>query len=213
MKLLQTIALGFAAMALWNCTETTQPETRQVDPKVPYIANAVANYAAYSAGYSIVKDATQGSAALVDTGDSDPFGPEGLKVLAEIGLCPNLILIVEELFQNIRAAGPNPQSIDPFAASPHLLEAAQCLESKAKGFSAAAPPDQAAVMSVVDECLCAGGGSIFAGFAFSVYGPPGVVGGRGYSEPVINATPYSPPTLPGYSQPATIGEGYQAPSL
>jgi hypothetical protein len=208
MKLLPTIALGFAAAALWNCNDATQPESRAVDKRVPAMVNSVANYAAYSAGLQSLEVKAMGP--VEDTSDEEnPFGPEGLQALEAVGLCPNFFLIVQELVQNLQSMDPQ-SNANPFEASPHLMEAFQCLESKSQGFSTVAPTPAEAI-GIIDQCLCAGSGTLFGNFLFATYGAPKVPGG-GYSSPRVPGV-YAAPRIQGYSAPAVPGKGYAAPSL
>ena len=212
MKLTSTLALGFAAALLWNCNNTTQPESRAIDSKVPAIVNSVANYAAYSAGFQSIEVSAMGP--VDTTEDENPFGPEGLSALEGLGLCPNFILIVQELINSLQNINPgNEQSFDPFSASPRLATAFQCLETKAKSFSASVQPSEAEAIALIDECMCAGSGTLFGSYLFAAYRAPGVPG-NAYAAPGVPGNGYAAPGVSGgYSAPAVPGQGYAPPSL
>jgi hypothetical protein len=202
MKLTNTLALCFAAAMLWNCNDAaTKPETSSVDPRIQNTVNNVSEYAAITAGYQL----TSKAAALPDTNDGDAFGPDMFKAFADAGICENFVLILEELLSNVQGGG---QSVDPFAASPRLRDVGQCLTEKAQSFSMSVEPSEAQILSLIDDCFCAGSGSLFGNFNVSKYGPPKF---SGYTPPVISTNTYAPPTISGYSKPAF--PGYAPPKL
>jgi hypothetical protein len=203
MKLTNTLVLCFAAAMVWNCNDaSTTPETASVDPRIPNTVNSISEYAAITAGYQITSQA----AALPDTNEG-AFGPDMFKAFADAGICQNFVLILEELLSNVQGGG---QSVDPFAASPRLRNVATCLEKKAQGFSTGAEPSESQVLSLIDDCFCAGSGTLFGNFAFSKYAPPEF---SGYGTPVVSGTTYAAPTISGYSAPAVPGKGYAPPGL
>lgn len=202
MKLTKTLALGFAAAMVWNCNDApTQPETASVDPRVPNTVNSISEYAAITAGYQITSQA----AALPDTNEETAFGPDMFKAFADAGICRNFVLLLEELTTNIQSGG---QTMDPFAASPRLKRVSECIEDKAQGFSMGSSPSESDILSLIDNCFCAGSGTLFGNFAISKYAPPNF---SGYAPPASASQTYAPPVISGYSKPAF--PGYAPPKL
>lgn len=210
MKLTSTLALCFAASALWNCNDSaTRPESASNDPRVPVAVNAVAKYAAVSAGYQVSSEARM---SMPDKGN--PFGEDALNALRDAGLCENFVLLFQELFTTEESGMGNPQSGNPLEASPRLKRVVSCLEDKGGAFGSTVPSENQ-ILDIVETCFCGGSGTLFfRNFAFTTYAAPGSPARSPYAAPTVNPTPYSKPTLPGYSAPASPGgSGYSAPSL
>jgi hypothetical protein len=206
MQTTRILSLGLLAAMMFGCEQAsapaTPPQSRQ--QAVPTI-NALTKIAALSAGYQMSREAVLPDELEEDEGN--PFDPEKMGDLSSIGLCPNFVLLVQEMIQGISA---NPQSLEPIF-TPRLKKVVMCLENKAQAFSS--QPSDAVIFGIISDCFCDGSGSLFLGidnFAFNAYAPPGVPGGKGYAAPVA-ATPYAAPTSTGYSAPAI--SGYAAPSL
>lgn len=204
MKLTNTLALCFAAALLWNCNDAaTKPEDGSVDPRIPNTVNSITEYAAVTAGYKITSQAPV--MPVEDVEEDSGFSPDMFNKFADAGICRNLVLIAEELANNLQSGG---QTADPFAASPRLRKVFVCLEDKAQQFASAAAFSESQVLSLIDDCICAGSGSLFGNFAISKYAPPDF---HGYAPPSASSDAYAPPTLSGYSKPAL--PGYAPPKL
>lgn len=208
MKLLQTLALGFAAMALWNCDDAARPTSAANAENVPAVVNSISKYAALSSGYE-VSSATPANAKVLGPNLEHGIPPETFQEMRNLGICENFVLIAEDLFQEFDISG---QSRDPEAVSARFLGTVKCLIKEMK------PVGGKSIevgFDLLDKCFCAGQGSLFAlGLPLVQYTVPGSPGGRGYSAPTISTGVYGPPVLPGYSPPATPGgTGYSTPSL
>lgn len=204
MKITNTLALCFAAALLWNCNDAaTKPDDGSLDPRIPNTVNSITEYAAVTAGYQITSQAA--ALPVEDVEEEGGFSPDMFNAFADAGICRNLILIAEELAINIQKGG---QTADPFAASPRLRDVFVCLEDKAQGFSSSTAFSEAQVLSLIDDCICAGSGSLFGNFTISKYAPPDF---HGFAPASAASNAYAPPTLSGYSKPAL--PGYAPPKL
>jgi hypothetical protein len=137
----------------------------------------------------------------------DPFGPDALKALRDAGLCENFIQLINDMLQS--------PDIETFMQGPRFMNVVSCIEQKSSGFSAGAEPSEDQIFSIVEDCFCAGSGSLFVGLGFTRYSAPRAPGG-GYTSPNPPAPGYSSPSSPaaGYSSPSSAGgQGYSSPSL
>ena len=75
-------------------------------------------------------------------------------------------------------------------------------------FSTGVAPSESQILSLINDCICAGSGSLFGNFAISTYAPPKF---SGYAPPTMSGETYAAPTIPGYSKPAF--PGYAPPKL
>src|SRR5690606_37639224 len=174
----KTLSLCLLAAMLWNCNEATSPEKAGTDPaSVPATIDALAKKAAVQAGYSISPPNDEGP----DLGDA--FSAEALTAMRDAGLCDNFVKLVEEISQNEDAL-----------AGPRFKNVVTCLTDKVESITAQS--SESAIMGIVEDCFCAGSGSLFAGFgnfAFSTYSAPSSAGGSTYSAPSTSSSGYSAP--------------------
>jgi hypothetical protein len=205
MQIIKLLSIGLLSAAMFGCEQANEPAatSRNRQQAVPTI-NALTKFAALNAGYQISRE------VVADTGHGGPFDADALGELGNIGLCPNFVLLVQEMVQGLQNINPMNPNVVPIY-TPRLKKVVACVESKSEGMTAA--PSEALVFSILSDCFCDGSGSLFFGidaFTLNVYSAPGIPGGQGYRSPVT-ATPYAAPTTTGYSAPSI--PGYSAPSL
>ena len=187
MKLANTLALCLTATMLWNCNESTKPESTSMDKGLPATVDAAARYTARTAGYQISSEAASGQP------DGFKFPKEAVDALKEAGICENFIYLIQELGTDS-------------TGGPRFTKAVQCLSEEVENAGAASSSEM--LLSFVDKCLCDGGGNLFAPlFAIQGYEAPKFTG---YKAPSVPG--YKAPAVPGYKAPS-LGNGYSAPKL
>lgn len=191
------LSAGLLSTLLVACESGNQPAVGQAErEKVVPVINALTKSAAMQAGYGISRE------VVGEEPDFDIFNDEMTKQMKEAGICENFIELAKEISQSMRT-----DFQFNWMTSPRFLNIVSCLESNAESFGEGTNPD--AVMGVIDQCICAGSGTLFGAVGFGWNGK--------YKSPQINqykapnVGTYRSPDVGGYKSP-TI-PGYKGPAL
>lgn len=192
MKAGKLLSLGLLSAAMFVACDTgSQPAPagdsatrRQVTPMV----NALTKAAAVQAGYGMSRE------AAADDQGFDFFNEQMAKQLEAAGVCSNFIDLLKEITQSSQQ-----DSAFNWMTSSRFMDIVSCMESNASGLGENANPD--AVMSVIDQCICAGSGTLFGALGYAWTGK--------YKSPELNT--YKAPSEASYKSPSD--GSYKSPNL